>query len=70
MTADHGWNRIDWVEHVRGLAGEVDDEEEVLLVCRDTGIWRINATQDTVTQITTETGFISCSYSRDHTNGG
>lgn len=66
--AEIGCSRIDWVEHIKGLPGEVDDEQ-VLVVDSTSGIYRINYTQNTVTQVTSETGFLYCSYSRDYSSG-
>lgn len=60
--------QIDWLETCNGLAGEVDDE--MALICDKTsGIYLINATQDTVTQITSKTGFDQCSFARDKDSG-
>lgn len=66
--ADIGCNQIDWVEHIKGIPGEVD-EEQVLVVDRTSGIYRINYDQDTVTQVTAETGFRLCTYSKDADTG-
>jgi len=66
--AEIGCNQIDWVEHIKGLPGEVDDEQ-VLVVDSTSGIYRINYTQNTVTQVTAELGFLYCSYSRDYSSG-
>ena len=65
--AEIGCNQIDWVEHIKGLPGEVDDEQ-VLVVDSTSGIYRINYTQNTVTQVTSELGFLYCSYSRDYSS--
>lgn len=61
---DPGLTQIDYLEPVHGIAGEVD--EEMALICDATsGIYLLNATQNTVTKITSELGFIKCSTNRE-----
>ena len=66
--AEIGCNQIDWVEHIKGIPGEID-EEQILVVDSTSGIYRINYDQDTVTQVTAETGFLLCTYSKDADTG-
>lgn len=66
--AEIGCNQIDWVEHIKGIPGEID-EEQILIVDSTSGIYRINYDQDTVTQVTAETGFLLCTYSKDADTG-
>lgn len=61
-------NQIDWLEAVNGMPGEVDDEMCVI-VDKTSGVYLINATQDTVTQLTTTTGLDQCTVSRDPSTG-
>ena len=61
---DPALTQIDYLEPVHGIAGEVD--EEMALICDSTsGIYLLNATQNTVTKITSELGFIKCSTNRE-----
>ncbi|MGB0873613.1 MAG: LamG-like jellyroll fold domain-containing protein [Synechococcus sp.] len=61
---DPALTRIDYLEPVAGIPGEVD--EEMALICDSTsGIYLLNATQNTVTKITGETGFVQCSTNRE-----
>ena len=61
-------NQIDWLEAVNGLPGEVDDEMCVI-VDKTSGVYLINATQDSVTQLTTLTGLDQCTVTRDQSSG-
>ena len=61
-------NQIDWLETVNGMPGEIDDEMCVI-TDKTSGVYLINATQDTVTQITNTTGFDQCTVTRDPSNG-
>lgn len=70
QAADIGPNltQIDWMEPCNGIPGELD-EEMALVVDSTSGIYLLNATQNTATQLTSETGFFRCSYSRDPATG-
>jgi len=61
-------NQIDWLEAINGMPGEVDDEMCVI-VDKTSGVYLINASQDTVTQLTTLTGLDQCTVTRDQTSG-
>lgn len=61
-------NQIDWLEAVNGLPGEVDDEMCVI-VDKTSGVYLINATTETVTQLTTLTGLDQCTVTRNPDTG-
>jgi len=61
-------NQIDWLEAINGMPGEVDDEMCVI-VDKTSGVYLINASQNTVTQLTTLTGLDQCTVTRDQTSG-
>ena len=61
-------NQIDWLEAVNGMPGEVDDEMCVI-TDSTSGVYLINASQDTVTQLTTLTGLDQCTVSRNPSDG-
>ena len=63
-----GLNQIDWLEAINGMPGEVDDEMCVI-VDKTSGVYLINASQDSVTQLTTLTGLDQCTVTRDPSSG-
>lgn len=65
---DPNLTKIDWMEPCNGVPGELD-EEIALVVDSTSGIYLLNATQNTVTKLTGVTGFFRCSYSRDPATG-
>lgn len=65
---DASLTQIDWLHPCNGMPGELDEEKAI--ICDSTsGIYLINATTNTVTKLTSETGFVQAWYTRDKATG-